>query len=683
MSTAAHPDGSNRRPGRSRSRSAAATVAAALTLTGVLTASAQAQAAPGPLPRETRAALDPALVAGRGADVDFAEQEAENAVTTGTVLGAGKTDVQRRAAYTLTAEASGRNAVSLAPGQYVEFTLTQSANAINVRYSIPDAPTGGGIQSPLDVTVNGSNKKTMTLTSEFSWLYAMYPFSNDPDAGPNPGWWKPEPDPVPKPFRPNHFYDEQRLLLDQKYHKGDKVRLTVPAGATASATTIDLLDYEQVAKPRPIKPNHAVPITQFGADPTGAADSSDAFDAAIAYAKAHRLDVYIPQGKFKITRHIVVDKVTVRGAGNWYSIVFGPVTARATPAADGSTHDAPGFYGKYAEDGGSTKVHLADFAIESAVKERIDIDQVNGIGGAIGGGSVIEGLYIHHTKVGMWFDGPFDGLLVRDNIIVDQLADGINLRKGISNVRATNNFFRNTGDDAMAMWSHYVSGDAAKTLDADRNNVYDHNTVQTPVLANGIAIYGGRDNKVTDNLIADPVREGSALHAGTRFSSTGFAGTLTFARNTTVRAGTLELNWNIGLGAIWLYALEGSLSTPINITDNSFLDVTYNAFTFVADWPVKDLYSITNVHVKNAKIDGAATNIISARAAGSATFENVDARNVGQPFDNNCGSFHFTGTPEFTITRLGTSNDGDWGSAGTWCEDRPATVEPPEPSLWP
>ncbi len=105
---------------------------------------------------------------------------------------------------------------------------------------------------------------------------------------------------------------------------------------------------------------------------------------------------------------------------------------------------------------------LADFAIESAVTERIDTDQVNGIGGAMGGGSVVEGIYIHHAKVGMWFDGPFDGLTVRDNIVVDTIADGINLRKGISRVRAANNFFRNNGDDAMAMWSHYVSGDAAK-----------------------------------------------------------------------------------------------------------------------------------------------------------------------------------------------------------------------------
>ena len=179
------------RPTSSRraSRLAAALVGT-VALSGVAlggTRAAGAAAPPLHAPVVTRAALDPALVDGRGADVDFVEQEAENAVTDGTVLGAGKTDVERRAAYTLTAEASGRDAVALSRGQYVEFTLTESANAINVRYSIPDAPTGGGLRSPLEVSVNGKPAGTMTLTSEYAWLYAMYPFSNDPDAGPTPG----------------------------------------------------------------------------------------------------------------------------------------------------------------------------------------------------------------------------------------------------------------------------------------------------------------------------------------------------------------------------------------------------------------------------------------------------------------------------------------------------------------
>ncbi len=644
------------------------TVAVALTtalLGAALTTPAMATR---PAPRITRAGLDPALVAGRGADVPFVEQEAENASFTGEKLGPS------REAYTLPAEASGRTAVRLQSSQYVEFTLTRPTNALTLRYSIPDAPAGGGITAPLDVTVNGKHKRTMTLTSEYAWLYGMYPFSNDPNVDPNPGWWKPEPDPVAKPFRPNHFYDEQRLLLDRTYQAGDRVRFAVPKKTNAAWYVLDLADFELVKAPLK-QPARSLDVRLFGADATGRHDAAPAIERTIAAAQRIGWSVFIPPGTYQVNRHIVVDKVTVRGAGNWWTIIKGKVLPLAEPAPDKSVHSAPGFYGKYADAGGSTRVHLADFAIESDVRERIDTDQVNGIGGAIGGGSTIENLYLHHTKVGIWLDGPMDGLLIRNNVVTDAIADGMNLHLGVSNVRATNNFVRNSGDDGLAMWSESNPDGLV-----NHNNVYDHNTVQTPVLANNIAIYGGRDNAVTDNLVADPIREGSTLHAGSRFNATPFEGKLTFARNTTVRGGPRDLNWDIGLGAIWLYALQSTMAGTIEITDSSFLDSTYNAMMFVVDFPVKDDYAITNVAVRNIKVDGTGTNVVNARVGGWATFENVDARNVGAPFVNNCGTFHFNGPPEFDV-RLLAGNDGGWTGA-TWCEDRPAVVPPPPPSPW-
>src|SRR3954471_15325179 len=60
--------------------------AAALAVVASLAGSSPAIAA-GTAPAVTRAALDPALVAGRGATVAFAEQEAEKAVSNGTVIG--------------------------------------------------------------------------------------------------------------------------------------------------------------------------------------------------------------------------------------------------------------------------------------------------------------------------------------------------------------------------------------------------------------------------------------------------------------------------------------------------------------------------------------------------------------------------------------------------------------------
>ncbi|MEU4405355.1 glycosyl hydrolase family 28-related protein [Streptosporangium sp. NPDC023963] len=673
------------RPPRRASAAVAAVVAASVGLAVVPGAPALAGTGGAPAPVVTRAALDPSLVAGRGASVAFAEQEAENATTNGTAIGPD------RAAYTLAGEASGRKAVRLTPGRHVEFTLPKTANAITVRYSIPDAPGGGGITAPLDVTVNGGGKKTMTLTSQYSWLYNQYPFTNDPNADLlHPDWWITECACVPsattpaptitKPFRPTHFYDEQRLLLGRTYRAGDKVRLTVPAGSNAAWTVIDLLDSELVGAPhvRLVAAN----VLAFGADPLGRRDSADAIDRAIAFAKRNRLKVYIPPGVYQVNRHIIVDNVTIEGAGNWYTIIKGKEVTLPAPAPDGSVHTGVGFYGKDAADGGSRNVHLSGFAIEGDVRERIDTDQVNGIGGALSD-STVDGLYIHRTKVGMWFDGPMRNLKITNNIIVDQIADALNFHGGVTDSVVSNNFTRNTGDDGLALWSEKI---------ANARNTFDRNTVQTPTLANGIAVYGGTDNTVSNNLVADPIREGSGIHVGSRFGAEAFAGKLSIKDNTTVRAGTYELNWNIGLGAIWLYALDKNIEADIQVVGNHFLDNTYNAIMLVSDWGVKDLYSITNVHFKDIRVDGTGTSVVSARVKGSASFENVDARNVGAVGVNNCGSFNFPPTgSEFSLTDLG-GNDGG-GTTGAWlapwmlpntitCDDRPPVVAPPAPSPW-
>ncbi|MDL2076329.1 glycosyl hydrolase family 28-related protein [Streptomyces sp. GXMU-J15] len=668
-------------PRRARTKASVGALACALLLTAFdATATPTRRPAPGSRPVVTRAALDPKLVAGRGAEVPFDEQEAENATTNGRVIGPDRTP------YTLPSEASGRTAVQLKPGQHVEFVLPRAANALTVRYSIPDAPEGGGITAPLDVTVAGRHRRRMTLTSQYSWLYNQYPFTNDPRADLlHPDWWITECSCVPadttpapqitKPFRPTHFYDEQRLLLGRTHAAGERVRLTVPRGSRAAWTVIDLLDSELVAPPRGVR--GGVDVRAFGADPTGRRDAAPAIERAIGAARRTGRPVYLPPGTYQVNRHIVVDDVTITGAGSWYTILKGREVTLDRPAPDGSRHTGVGLYGRSAASGGSRNVHLSGFAIEGDVRERIDDDQVNAIGGAMSD-STVRGLYLHRTKVGLWFDGPMSNVRVTDNVITDQIADGLNFHTGVTGSVVRNNFVRNTGDDALAMWSQGT---------ADADNVISRNTVQSPTLANGIAVYGGRDNTVSGNLVADPVREGSALHAGARFGAEPFTGRLRFTDNTTVRAGTFELNWRIGLGALWLYALDRSIDADVRVTGDHYLDSTYNAIMLVSEFGVKDQYGIPEVHFKDIRVDGTGTSVVSARVRGSATFENVDARNVGAVGVNNCGAFNFPPTgSEFGLTDRG-GNDGGW--LADWllpntitCDDRPPVVPPPAPSPW-
>ena len=445
-------------------------------------------------------------VSGRGATVPFIEYEAESAATNGSVLDASRT------AGMLPSEASGRQAVVLGAGEYVEFRLTSPANAVVVHYSIPDSGDGSAYTTPLAVYVNGAKNQDLTLTNKYSWFYGGYPFSNSP--GPSP----------------HHFYDDVRATFANTLDAGARVRLEVDSGG--GPVTVDTADFEQIA---PLsQPSGSLSVVSYGADPTGAANSTAAFTSAIAAASSQRKVLWVPAGTYTVTAHLIVDKVTIQGAGPWYSVLHG---------------SGVGIYGNTSP--GSSNVHVSDLAVFGEVVDRDDNAQVNAFGGAIGGGSTITNVWMQHVKVGLWLDGPFSGLTVSGCRILDTTADGLNLHNGITNTTVTNNFIRNTGDDGLAMWSDQ---------NADANNTFAFNTVELPILANNIAIYGGHDNKVTDNVVSDTQTQGGGLHVANRFNSVLLSGVTTLARNTTLRAGVLDPNWRFGVGALWLDALNGAMT---------------------------------------------------------------------------------------------------------------------------
>src|SRR5690606_7455956 len=108
------------------------------------------------------------LFVGRGAAMPYERYEAEDAVTGGgaTVVGPNRTIGD------LAGEASGRRAVTLdRTGAFVEFTTKAPTNTLVTRFSIPDAPGGGGINATLNVYVNGAFHKALNLTSKHMWLY--------------------------------------------------------------------------------------------------------------------------------------------------------------------------------------------------------------------------------------------------------------------------------------------------------------------------------------------------------------------------------------------------------------------------------------------------------------------------------------------------------------------------------
>jgi hypothetical protein len=549
-----------------------------------------------------------AVTGGAGASLPYTELQAESAATNGTVIGPSYTYGE------LADEASGRKAVTLSgTGKYVEFTLPSAANSIVFRYSIPDTSTGSVYTAPIALYINGTKNRDFTLTNAYSWYYGGYPFTNTPGSN------------------PHHFYDEVHAQLPS-LAAGTKVRLQVDT-AGASSYTIDLADFEQVAAPIG-QPAGSVSVTSYGADAGGVNDSTSAFNQAISAAGAGGT-VWIPQGTFKVTQHVIVNNVTVTGAGMWYSNVSG---------------NGVGFYGNSAPNP-SSNVRLSNFAITGDVQERNDGAQVNGIGGALSNSNVSD-IWIEHTKVGAWMDGPFDGLTFTRMRIRDQTADGINFHNGITHSTVTQSDLRNLGDDGLATWAE---------TNADAFDTFSYNTVQYPILANGIAIYGGHDNTVSNNRVVDSgLTQGGGIHVAQRFNSTPL-GLTTVTHNTIVRSGSLDPNWQFGVGALWFDARDAAMSGTVNVDDLLIQQSPYEAIQFVSG------SSITNVNISNTKVQGTGTFVVQEQVAGSAKFTNVVATNVGGPAGQyNCGV-------GFTVVDGG----GNSGWSTTYCGPWPAPNYPP------
>jgi hypothetical protein len=577
----------------------------------ILIAPSPAASAPHSSAPHSSAAPSALAVSGRGATVPFTEYEAEAAGTNGTVL------APSRLRNTLAGEASGRSAVTLSgTGRYVEFTLTVPANAVDVRYSVPDSAGGSDYTAPLAVYVDGAKTTDLTLTNRYAWYYGSYPFTNNPGEG-----------------NPHHFYDDVRARFAGTLAVGTKVRLQLDSGSTP--TTVDLADFEQVGAAIS-QPSGSLSVTSYGADPTGAADSGSAFTQAIAAASSQGRTLYVPAGTYHVAQHLSVDNVTVQGAGPWYSVLSG---------------NNVGFWGNAAPNP-SSNVHIADLAVFGDTAIRNDSDPVNGVGGALGGGSTVTDVWIQHSKVGIWVDGPFDGLTISGCRIQDLTADGVNLHNGVSHVTATNNLIRNTGDDGMAMWSD---------SNADHDNTFSFNTVELPMLANGIAIYGGHDNAVTDSVVSETQTNGGGIHVANRFSSVLLSGTTTIARDTTLRAGNLDPNWNFGVGALWFDALNGSFNGTVNVTDTNLVDSSYEAIQWVEGG------AINGINFTNVDIQGAGTFALQLQTAGSATFTGVTATGIGYP-----NPIYSCEGSAFTINQ-GAGNSG-WYTASPYCGPWPDPV---------
>jgi hypothetical protein len=431
-----------------------------------------------------------------GATLPFVEYEAEQGETNAVVL------PPSRAFGQIAAEASGRSAVRLeAAGHYVRIRAAQPANAIVVRFAMPDAPSGGGTEATLGLYVDGVRRQSLTVGSRYAWVYGGESSSenNTPGSG------------------AHHFFDEVHAHVGA-IAAGASVSLQKDAQDGAAYYVIDLIDLEQVGPALP-RSSDALSANDFGATPDDGSDDSAALQRALDAARDQKKTLYLPPGTFSLRgAPLRLQGARVQGAGMWHTMLSGP-GAQMRLSGDG--------------------LSLRDFALFGDVTARRDNVPENGLDGPAGKGSRIENVWLEHHKVGYWVgkgDAPTpsvpltSGLTLRGLRVRNTFADGVNLCNGTSDSVVEQSHFRGTGDDALATWSPAFDGPAGK------NDVFRFNTVQTPWRANCFAVYGGSDMRIEDNVCSDPLLYPGIL-LSTTFMPHPFAGITQVSRNRLVRAG--------------------------------------------------------------------------------------------------------------------------------------------------
>lgn len=356
----------------------------------------------------------------------------------------------------LQSEASDQQCVNMsAANATVQWTLTEAADGLVIRYSVPDGQT-----ATLGV-YNGSTKiTTLTLTATWSWEYL---WSN---GNPNNNGITNQ--------NPRMRFDEVRYKLPAKIAASGTLRLVRESGNI-------YLDFAEMEPVPAIVSAPAGSVTY-----TGNGSDLQTFIDANGGKK-----IYVPSGVFNVNRELYFGtaNTSLVGAGMWYTQI-------------NFTNTSSGNGGLRAN---ASNISFTDLYLTTNSASRSN--SYKAINGVFTAGSTVRNIWAEHFECGAWIaqynvGGPAiaDGFTLSHCRFRNNYADGINLCKGTANSIVEHCNFRNNGDDDQAIWS----ADGQECI----NNTFRYNTSENCWRACGLAIYGGKNNKAYNLIIKDNLEAG-------------------------------------------------------------------------------------------------------------------------------------------------------------------------------
>ncbi|RKR05722.1 putative secreted protein (Por secretion system target) [Flavobacterium sp. 90] len=356
----------------------------------------------------------------------------------------------------LQSEATDQQCVNMsATNATVQWTLTEAADGLVIRYSVPDGQT-----ATLGVYDGNTKITTLTLTSTWSWEYL---WSN---GNPNNNGITNQ--------NPRMRFDEVRYKLPNKIAVSGTLKLVRESGNVH----VDFAEIEPVATAI-TAPSGAVTYTGNGSDLQTFIDANGG------------KKIFLPTGVYSVNRELYFGtaNTSLIGAGMWYT----QINFTNTSSLNGGLR------------ANAAGISFTDLYLTTNSASRSN--SYKGINGVFTSTSVVKNIWAEHFECGAWIaqyntGGPAiaDGFTLSHCRFRNNYADGINLCKGTANAIVEHCNFRNNGDDDQAIWS----ADGLECI----NNTFRYNTSENCWRACGLAIYGGKNNKAYNLIIKDNLEAG-------------------------------------------------------------------------------------------------------------------------------------------------------------------------------